>query len=424
MQKSARENSIEQHQTAWLRMESIIPQHSPVNKRHVLYFSGFDPRGPAYYRRLYRTESVTQATVNGMPIEIDKGDKSSPLSAAWKMRTQCDGATVETSYEFMRWDDVIRHHWPRNDLILMLRYLRALWFYLTTGVLRSIRRQSIWMFIAAVYPAFLMLAVLGLGVGAVIGIDRLTQAAELPRWLGAGAGLLAFGLIVQGGRLVERLSNSFWLARSMAFHTQQARGATPDLEARLDEFAQYLADTLQNSDADEVLLVGHSSGAIIAAAVLGRALQRFPQLTQQRARISLMTLGHCIPILSLFPQARAFRDELAAIAHADRLDWIDFTAPTDLACFVFLDTVALAGIRRCSAEPRPKLLSARFVTLFSAESYARIRRSWYRNHFQYLMAGEKAGEYDYFAITAGPLCLADRYRAKPSLDKSVLRATP
>ncbi|QAU33575.1 hypothetical protein [Janthinobacterium sp. 17J80-10] len=402
-------------------MSPNIPQHTPVNKRHVLYFSGFDPRGPAHYRRLYRAEAAKQAVLNGMTIDFSKSEKTSTLASGWKMQTQCEGRTVETTYEFMRWEDVISHHWPRNDLILMARYLRALRHYLTSGVLWKIRKESIWMFIAAVYPAFLMLAVLGLGVGAVIGIDWLAQAASLPRWLGIAAGLIAFGLVIQGGRLIERLSNSFWLARSMAFHTQQALGATPDLDARLDEFAHYLADLVRDSEANEVLLVGHSSGAIIAAAVLGRALQRYPKLTAHRPRISLMTLGQCIPILSLFPQAKSFHAELAAIAHADRLDWIDFTAPTDLACFVFLDTVALAGIRRDNMEPRPKLLSARFVTLFSAESYARIRRSWYRNHFQYLMAGEKAGEYDYFAITAGPLSLAERYRAKPSLDKSVLR---
>lgn len=402
-------------------MSSNTPQHTPVKKRHVLYFSGFDPRGPAHYRRLYRAEAITQSALNGMPIEFGKSEKTSALASGWKMRTQCEGATVETTYEFMRWEDVISHHWPRNDAILMARYLRALWHYLATGVLWKIRKESVWMFIAAIYPAFLMLAVLGLGSAAMIGIDRLAQAAALPRWLGLGAGLLTFGLIIQGGRMIERLSNSFWLARSMAFHTQQALGATPDLDARLDAFAHYLANLVSNSDADEVLLVGHSSGAIIAASVLGRALQRTPQLTAQRPRISLMTLGQCIPILSLFPQAKSFHAELAAIAHADGLDWIDFTAPTDLACFVFLDTVALAGIRRDNTEPRPKLLSARFVTLFSAESYARIRRSWYRNHFQYLMAGEKAGEYDYFAITAGHLSLAERYRAKPSLDKSVLR---
>ena len=403
-------------------MKSILSEHPIINKRHVLYFSGFDTRGPAHYRQLYCAESAKQAAINGMPIEIGESESSSPLSTTWKIGTQSAGAAVETTYEFMRWDDVIRSHWPRNDLILILHSCRALWHYLITGVLGKIRKESGWTFIALTYPVFLALVVLGLGIGAMLGIDRLAQAAELPRWQGIAAGLLAFGLIIQGGRLVERLSNSFWLARFYAFTARQARGATPDMEARLDEFAQHLADLVESSDADEVLLVGPCAGTIVATAVLGRALQRHPQLTRQRPRICLMTLGHCIPVLSLFPEAQTFRAELAAIAHTDQIDWIDFSAPTDLICFALVDPVALAGIKRNGGEPRPKLLSARFVTLFSAAAYARMRRRWYRNHFQYLMAGEKAGEYDYFAITAGPLRLADRYRAKPSLNKSVLRA--
>ena len=179
-------------------MKSTLPQHSIINKRHVLYFSGFDPRGPAYYRQLYRAESAKQAAINDMPIEIGKSEHSSQSSISWKMRTQLDGAAVETHYEFMRWDDVIRNHWPRNDLVLMLHHCRALWHYLITGVLGKIRKESGWTFIALIYPAFLALVVLGLGIGAIFGIDRLTQAAELPRWLGIGAGLLAFGLIIPG----------------------------------------------------------------------------------------------------------------------------------------------------------------------------------------------------------------------------------
>ena len=33
-----------------------------------------------------------------------------------------------------------------------------------------------------------------------------------------------------------------------------------------------------------------------------------------------------------------------------------------------------------------------------------------------MMASELAGDYDYFAITAGPLTLAERYREHESID--------
>lgn len=404
-------------------MNSNIPQHTPVKTRHVLYFSGFDPRGPAHYRRMYREEAIKQSAVNGHSIEIDndRSERSSTLSTTWKIRTQVANETVKTTYEFMRWDDVIRNHWHRNEIMLLLHYLRSFWFTIRTGVLGKIRKESTWMFIVEVYPVVLACIVIGLGFGAAYSIDRFAQAAGIPRWIGIGGGLVGFGLCIQAGRMIERLSNSFWLARTIAFTTQQVRGTAPDLEARLDAFSERIANVINESDADEVLLVGHSAGAIIVVAALGRALQRQLVLTPQRRRVSLMTLGHCIPLVSLFPQAQIFRDELAVLANSAQIDWIDFTVPTDLVCFPFLDPLALAGIKPIAGGCRPKLLSARFVTLFSKERYAQIRRNWHRNHFQYLMAGEKAGEYDYFAITAGHLSLAERYRDKPSLDKSVFR---
>ena len=54
-------------------------------------------------------------------------------------------------------------------------------------------------------------------------------------------------------------------------------------------------------------------------------------------------------------------------------------------------------------------MSARFNKLFSPETYATIRRDFLRTHFQYLMAAELPGDYDYFLITAGDITLAERF---------------
>ena len=59
--------------------------------------------------------------------------------------------------------------------------------------------------------------------------------------------------------------------------------------------------------------------------------------------------------------------------------------------------------------PKPKLLSARFHTLFRPETYASLKRDFRRSHFQYLMAAELPGDYDYFLITAGDQTLDARY---------------
>jgi len=59
-------------------------------------------------------------------------------------------------------------------------------------------------------------------------------------------------------------------------------------------------------------------------------------------------------------------------------------------------------------------LSAKLFDLYSPETFDAVRRNWYKVHFQYLMAGERLGDYDYFAITAGPLTLSERYSHRPT----------
>lgn len=389
---------------------------SQLKKRHVFYLSGFDPRGPAFYRRLYASESASQSAVNGMALAIGERSKPSKLSSAWTIQATVAGQAVETRYEFLRWDDLIRKYWERNELRVILDYCRVYAMCIANGMFGHVLKTAWPPFLAAVVPLLLILAALGLATAAGWGAGRAVTASSLPGWLGWAAGLGAFVGVMQLARMAERRMNSFWLVRIYSFTRKQCNAQLDDLEERLDGFARQLVAQASAAQDDEILLVGHSTGSIMAVSVLARALQLDPALASRGPRISLLTLGQCIPILSFLPKAQRFRGELARVAHADSIDWVDVTAPTDGACFALVDPVAATGITRPdNAEPRPKLLSARYATLFTPQTYARMRRDWYRHHFQYLMAGEKAGDYDYFAITAGNQTLGERFRAKASV---------
>lgn len=386
-----------------------------VKKRHVFYLNGFDPRGAAYYRRLYQQEAAKQCAVGGLDVKVGPRERSSDLSSRWQVESGSGEQRTEAQYEFLHWDDIIRNHWTRNELQILAGYFHAAWIYISSGTLSRIRKASWPPFVTALFPMAIILTVLGLALSAALGAYRLIALTEMPRWASLISGCGAFALLMQCGRLLERRMNSYWLLRIYAFSAQQGLGKLPDLEARLSELAQHIATQAGDSDADEILIVGHSTGAIMATAILARALAICPELLQQGARISLLTLGQCIPMVSLLPQAQKYRDALSTLAHAKNLDWIDFTAPTDAACFALVDPIAASGMAIHSNEPKPKLLSPRFVRLFTPETYAKIRRNWYRNHFQYIMASEKAGEYDYFAMTAGRLTLAERYQTQSSV---------
>lgn len=381
-----------------------------ITNRHIYYFSGFDPRGARYYHRLYREEAAKQAALTGTRIEVGPRLRAGELSKVWTVRSAGPDGVTETVYEFMRWDDIVRRHWTRNEARLAVELVRTAWAYVASGTLWRILKTAWPPFVTGLYPVLYFLALVTAAVFAALGLGG---------WLGRQYGIVAGGAgaaaaavsVLYLGRLVEKRLRCYWLLRIYAFTVRQA-GGLPELEARIDRFAEYMARQIAGSQADEILVVGHSVGTTIACSTLARALARMPKVDR---RIALVTLGQCIPMLSLLPQAQKFREDLARLGSHPEVEWIDFTAPTDGACFALTDPLQASGIPGVRDIPRPKLLSPRFMTLFDAKTYARIRRNWFRNHFQYLMAGDKVGDYDYFAITAGPVPLAERYAAHRSV---------
>lgn len=395
-----------------------------VRRRHVLYLSGFDPQGPAHYHALYRDEAARQAAVSGYRLQVGARRRVGP-NAAWSLQWQAadDAPQVQTCYEFLRWDDIVRAHWPRGTARLVLTTLR------TTATL--VANGSLWRILQTSWPACLALslpALLLLGTAAAACVLLLlagwaaSQAGALGSALSAGAagvGILLIGgwALARGASATQAKVQTAWLMRSASVILRQARGDLPVLEDRLDGFARRLRELLDEPSLDEVLVVGHSSGAMLAVSVVARAIQKGPPLVPaQWQRLALLTLGQCIPVLSYQPQATEFRRELQTLRGSGRLQWVDFTSPPDGCCFALTDPTAVCDDGAPMAQRRndlgPKRLSPRFAQAFGAAAWRRLRRDKYRCHFQYLMAVERSGHvYDYFALTAGDRRLADRVQA-------------
>jgi hypothetical protein len=394
------------------------PAAAAVRRRHVFYVSGFDPQGPAHYHRLYADEGPRQAAVSGYSLSVGRRERTGPSSSTWAVEGRFDGhaASVAARVEFLRWDDIVRAHWPRSRWQVMLGALAS--------TARQVANGALWRVLKTSWPAFVVLAAPPLLVVTLVVWAAATAVAVAGAW-GSGrwlAGLV--GLAASGGAWyafagwAEAKVQMAWLMRSTRFILQQAVGRAPDLEARLDEFGARIAEVWAAGEADEVLVVGHSSGAMLAVSAVARALVA-GAAPSGRAPLSLLTLGECIPMLSYQPEAAAFRDELARLATRRDVEWLDVTAPPDGCCFALVDPTAPARAAFPSVPPGwqpPKRLSARFAQMFPAEEYRCIRRDKYRCHFQYLMASGKPVDYDYFAITAGPLRLRDRFRAHPSVE--------
>jgi hypothetical protein len=371
-----------------------------VARRHVFYISGFDPRGPMHYYRLYREESAKQSAINGLKITAGKRRTIDEFESAWTLVT---GTTI-CEYSFLRYEDIVRIRWPAGAAAMYASILRYTWNFARLGVFAVILRNSWPAFIAVIYPAALLLALFLAAAALGSAVAALGGAIYGAAAYAAGLPALAVPFLLYG--LVDRRLSAFWLARSCAFLTDRGTGRAPEIDARCGVFASRIARAVRDGGNDEVLVAGHSVGTHIAITAVARALDSIPD----GSWLSLLTAGQSIVMTPDAPLAAQFRQDLLKVATSSKVRWIDVTSAVDGSCIALTDPLATSGIARpAGAMIQPKLVSARFNKLFTPATYAGMRRDFLRTHFQYLMAAELAGDYDYFLITAGDMTLQDRF---------------
>src|SRR5205085_9943994 len=88
----------------------------------------------------------------------------------------------------------------------------------------------------------------------------------------------------------------------------------PEWDQRIDRFAQHLVKTAKSTDAEEIVIVGHSSGSFLSTEMLARALKLDPALGRHGPRIVLLTIGGNFPIVGYHAVAKQFRDHLRQLA--------------------------------------------------------------------------------------------------------------
>lgn len=378
-------------------------------RRKVLYLPGFDPVPPRRYREIYRREARLQAGISGYRIALAPRRKAEHFG--WDVTAEFDGQSSEARIEVLVWDDLVQQSMQQGIAGTYLQLVQTVWAYLGSGALFRLMRLRRGPVIAALYPiaaltlqaltALLLAAFAGWLVAGVAGVLAALAAATATGWL----------ILVVFRRMDHRIY-AYYLMHDYAFAARHGGAYPPELETRLADFADRVAEALAGEH-DEVLVVGHSSGAYLAVSLLSDLL-RASRVPPEGPALALLTLGHVVPMASFLPRSDRLRNDLAYLSESDALFWLDVTAPGDACCFGLCDPVAVTGV--AGPDQRwPLVISAAFTQTLSPEMQRQLRHRWFRKHFQYLHAFDRPGDYDYFAITAGPLPLATRYATrKPS----------
>ena len=386
-----------------------------VRRRLVLYIPGYDPVPPRRYRELYRRQSAKQAAISG--FEMALRPKLGSGRFGWHVEAVIDGQTVRTDFEILPWSDLVRSSMAQGIVATYRQLLSTVWIYVASGTFWRLARLRKGPVLAALYPIVMLMLQLALalvlGAGVAAGFWGLVSP-----WL-APLGGLAVGLVLLLFRREDGRIFAYYLMHDFAF-SAQAKGAYPAaLEARLAVFARAVAEGLQR-DVDEVLVVGHSSGAYLAVSVLADVLRASP-LSPDGPALNFLSLGQVVPMVSFLPNAVRLRGDLQYLAGCDQLSWVDVTALGDVCAFALCAPVAVTGV---SPVPQhwPIVFSAAFSQTLAPARWRRIRWRFLRVHFQYMCAFDSPNDYDYFQITAGPLTLRQRYGSRASSPSCLTKA--
>jgi hypothetical protein len=381
-----------------------------INKRRVFYISGFDPRGATAYHRMFCDESQKLAMRQGLELRVGNRQRESELSTVWRAERQTAHGTVESTFEFLHWDDLVRKHW-HSGIRKLYGLLPAVYrdMLLRAKLLGKVWPVSRWPVFTGFVPAMVFLgipAVAGLAawIAYTLSIIMFPQVNFLPPI----AAILGFSVIAAAGIWLERVLAVGWLLRTYAFVMGYGFGRIPEFEPRLEMFAERILQYVRDSDDDEIIVVGHSVGANVAVSALARALQRSPGLWRDHVPVSFLTLGGSIPMLGLMPSAGVFRSELAALADSLELEWVDISAYEDGASFPLVNPVVATGLV-AGGGIRPQVLSGGFKDMLMPRTYYVAVWDLFRMHFQYLMASERDVPNDYLTLTTDHLPFRQRF---------------
>ena len=374
-----------------------------MRKRHVLYVEGYDPQGAEGYHNLFlrslkRFLQHWPLKTSVSDVHIDTDDL-----AHWTIEAVGPNWQVSVRYDFLRQEQMIR----ANMAEPMWRQVpRALWWSLTfffSGTLFRIYRASLYYGIAlTVFQMMLMWWLILSALGGWMVAWCAVRFADSPLALSAVIGVLA---AIGWFRLLRPLADKLFVVQINShwpYLLEYARGGLSCWDRCIEAGAARLVDIARAGEADEIVVVGHSGGGVTAPAVVARALEFDPDLGRHGPRVVLLTPGSLMPGIGLHRGAVKVHAVIARIAVEPSILWIDVQARADVLNFYDFDPVAGIGV---DATPRcnPLVWVVRLRDMLAPEFFHRLRRSFFRLHYQFIMANDVRAPYEYMMLVCGPL---------------------
>lgn len=379
-----------------------------VRRRHVVYLSGYDPRGAQGYFDLFRRtcdkfRRLWPLSASLQPLQIE-----SELAAHWRLDLCGPDWQVATQYDFLRVEDFIRADMKRTAV---RQALRALAWYandVISGAQFLIFRAS-WRF-AVHLLCFQLLALAWVALAAMAGVAvgyTLSKYLSLPALPVVIAAFAAAYLAFVALRPLAKRWRLIQIGSCWSTLRRFGRGRATWIDHIVEAGARRVIAAARANETDELVVVGHSTGGVIASAIMARALDLDPDLGNSGPRLVLLTLGSVMPAVALHPAAQRMRAIVGSLATAKNLAWIDCQSRKDVMCFANFDPVAGIGVEAGTERCNPLLWRITFRDMIAPEYYNRFRWNHFRVHYQYILSGDRPAPYDYILLVGGPMPVSE-----------------
>jgi hypothetical protein len=364
-----------------------------VSKRLVFHVGGYDPITPhAGAQRRFVREIERFRLTWSVNASID-GLHDGAHRTKWRVTTTGPNWQVETDYNLVGWDDVIETFSRRTifwripfGIIAFLDFVvsGALWGYLRTN----------WRYAVFFLYPFVMFGALVL-VSFLIGVFAVKTSGSI--LVGIVASVLLLAALLVGPWRWLHLDALFddWI-----FSRQYVRKGNSILEQKLDRLAAEIVAAANDRDVDELLVIGHSLGAVLAVDLLDRALGLDPALGTRKNPVTFLTIGSSILKIGVHRGATRFRAAVARVALSSGIFWGDYQARVDIMNFYNINPMAGMAL---PPEDGPVVRLVEIGRMLEHAMYRRIRLKFYRLHCQFISGNDKRASYDYFMLVCGPV---------------------
>jgi pimeloyl-ACP methyl ester carboxylesterase len=381
---------------------------SSVKKRCVFYIIGYEPSPPArIYRRFERELNNFRHTWTAT------AELSSPITGpdggvTWRIDSAGPNWRVETDVVLLDWIDLVADFSQVSLRQIALGFAALFDFLWSGGAVRYLQTNSRYILFFAYAPLLLVLFAIA---GFIIARFALPSAVPWRSFFAPLLGIVCVALLIRwaGRRLFLNYALLDWSFAADIVHRRR-----PELETKLDQLARAFSERVRTSAADEIVVFGHSLGAVIMMEVVARALRQDPQFIRNAAGINLVSAGSSLLKIGLHPAAEQFRHAVATVVAEPAIFWVEYQAVVDIFNFYKTDPVVEMGLPACG---KPVVRIVRLRDMVTDWTYRRMRLNPLRLHRQFTAGNERRYFYDFFMICCGPLPL--QYRVAGSPDQVV-----